>query len=1093
MSDAAEVRERPLDERVAAALSLRQPAAAPVRPSGPRRLRRGAAWLAGAALSVLAEAVVLALAAALSLFWWVAQGPVEVGWLIQQAASRIGNPADPNHPQVGRATLRWRAFDQGGRQPLELDLRDLRVMGLGAVPAATLSHANVLLSPGPLLRGELAPRALVLDGLRLRLLRDRDGRVELDDGTPVNTGPPAGSLADTIALLRQPVPADRPADGNIDVLAQLATLQAHDVEIQVQDSRLGAVLRLEQGDVDLQRQHGGGVLGTAAAGLWAGDVSSQMTLRADLGEAGAGTHLAASLTPVSPAALARAAPGLAPLAPLDALVGASATLDLSPGLAPRAASVQAEAGAGRLVLPAASLAFEGLSLAAAAAWTGAEATGAKTWGRPDRLQVSRAQAVIASPRGGWPTTVAASGEAVQENGGIRAEVAATLDHAAFADLPALWPAAWGGQVRPWLVENLTAGTARNGRFTATVLTEADGSCPRMTAASGSLLGDGVTIHWLRPVPPIERAQAVLTLLNPDVLEIALPSARQGAAVLSNGMVRITGLSVKDQDLALSADVQATVPDLLTLLKHPRLHLLDRKPINIQRPAGALAGNLRVTLPLENHLQFEQVDIHAKGRMTGLRLGGLVAGRDLDRGDVSVDVTTQALHASGQAAVGGIPAAVSVDMDFRDGGPAQVVQQATAAGRATAGQLASAGLDLTGLVGAGQAGFKAAYTARRDGQATVAVQSDLRDVALSAAGWTKAPGQLASASVQLAISNDRLQGLRELHAEGSGMMVHGRAEMVGDRPLRLVLDPIHLGPTRARGEIRLPARPGEPIRATLDGAVLDLSQQMARKPPARPGTAREEPSTPFVADVRFDRVLLSGTRGIGGVTAHAENDGRRLSVLQVQSSGPEQVRLSIAPRGTGRAVSLRAADAGGLARAMDIMDSMDGGTIALEAQYDDIRPDPPLSGTVAINGFHVRDAPGVGKLLQALTVYGIGEAMSGPGLLFSQLTAPFRWEGGVLTVREARASSASLGLTADGRIDTGAKTLDLKGTVVPAYMLNSALGRLPVVGRLFSAERGGGLVAVNYGYRGPIANPSVSVNPLSALTPGFLRGLFKMFD
>ena len=58
---------------------------------------------------------------------------------------------------------------------------------------------------------------------------------------------------------------------------------------------------------------------------------------------------------------------------------------------------------------------------------------------------------------------------------------------------------------------------------------------------------------------------------------------------------------------------------------------------------------------------------------------------------------------------------------------------------------------------------------------------------------------------------------------------------------------------------------------------------------------------------------------------------------------------------------------------------------------------------------------------------------------------------------------------------------------------TALGRIPVIGGLFSAERGGGLVAVNYGYRGPLANPTVAVNPLSALTPGFLRGLFKMFD
>ena len=107
--------------------------------------------------------------------------------------------------------------------------------------------------------------------------------------------------------------------------------------------------------------------------------------------------------------------------------------------------------------------------------------------------------------------------------------------------------------------------------------------------------------------------------------------------------------------------------------------------------------------------------------------------------------------------------------------------------------------------------------------------------------------------------------------------------------------------------------------------------------------------------------------------------------------------------------------------------------------------------------------------------------------------PFRWDGGVLTLRDARAFSTSLGLTAEGRIDTVASTLDLNGTVVPAYAVNSALGRLPLVGKLFSPERGGGLVAVNYTYRGPIKNASVTVNPLSALTPGFMRRLFNIFD
>jgi len=38
-----------------------------------------------------------------------------------------------------------------------------------------------------------------------------------------------------------------------------------------------------------------------------------------------------------------------------------------------------------------------------------------------------------------------------------------------------------------------------------------------------------------------------------------------------------------------------------------------------------------------------------------------------------------------------------------------------------------------------------------------------------------------------------------------------------------------------------------------------------------------------------------------------------------------------------------------------------------------------------------------------------------------------------------------------------------------------------------------LIAFNYSVKGPTGNPDVSVNPLSALTPGFLRGIFGIFD
>ena len=116
---------------------------------------------------------------------------------------------------------------------------------------------------------------------------------------------------------------------------------------------------------------------------------------------------------------------------------------------------------------------------------------------------------------------------------------------------------------------------------------------------------------------------------------------------------------------------------------------------------------------------------------------------------------------------------------------------------------------------------------------------------------------------------------------------------------------------------------------------------------------------------------------------------------------------------------------------------------------------------------------------------------GGGLVFSRLVAPFVLTPDALTLTDARAFSASLGMTAKGRILLDERTAKVEGTIVPAYMFNALLGHLPVVGRLFSPESGGGVFAATFRVQGKLADPQVSVNPLAALTPGFLRGIFGL--
>jgi hypothetical protein len=194
----------------------------------------------------------------------------------------------------------------------------------------------------------------------------------------------------------------------------------------------------------------------------------------------------------------------------------------------------------------------------------------------------------------------------------------------------------------------------------------------------------------------------------------------------------------------------------------------------------------------------------------------------------------------------------------------------------------------------------------------------------------------------------------------------------------------------------------------------------------------------------------------------------------------------------RALTATAANAGDLLAGLDVVTSMQGGRLRVTGTYDDTTPDHTLDGTAELTDFRIHDAPALARLLQAMTLYGLVDVVRGPGLGFTRLDVPFRLTETTLTLNDARAFNPSLGLTARGTIDLDLERATIEGTIVPAYFFNSLLGNIPLVGRLFSPEPGGGLFAASYSVRGPLDNPEVSINPLSALTPGFLRGVFGLF-
>jgi hypothetical protein len=99
----------------------------------------------------------------------------------------------------------------------------------------------------------------------------------------------------------------------------------------------------------------------------------------------------------------------------------------------------------------------------------------------------------------------------------------------------------------------------------------------------------------------------------------------------------------------------------------------------------------------------------------------------------------------------------------------------------------------------------------------------------------------------------------------------------------------------------------------------------------------------------------------------------------------------------------------------------------------------------------------------------------------------------MDLQEALIFNSEVGLTAQGFLDYPHDRVDINGTVVPAYQINSMLSNIPVLGLLLGGAKHEGVFGANYRISGAASAPAFNVSMISAVTPGILRKLVGAFD
>ncbi|MGH6799476.1 MAG: AsmA-like C-terminal domain-containing protein, partial [Roseiarcus sp.] len=197
-------------------------------------------------------------------------------------------------------------------------------------------------------------------------------------------------------------------------------------------------------------------------------------------------------------------------------------------------------------------------------------------------------------------------------------------------------------------------------------------------------------------------------------------------------------------------------------------------------------------------------------------------------------------------------------------------------------------------------------------------------------------------------------------------------------------------------------------------------------------------------------------------------------------------------GTGGETRLMTSDAGALLRFADLYSRLEGGNLnlLLRSKGDS------SAGEAILTDFILRGEPAFRQLVTAGRPHASedGAAAIDPSLVrFERMTASFERTPGKLAVKDGVVFNPSMGITTQGVIDFEHNQIDVSGSFVPAYQVNTMLTKIPLVGVLLSGGQNDGVFGVSYRVHGPMSGPTLTVNPLSAIAPGILRRILGAID
>jgi hypothetical protein len=1030
-----------------------------------RKMHRCLVWLGS-----FAAALILIIAFSL---WRLIQGPIELDRLTPYVEEAFNRSTDGLQIAISGVGF---AIGRHNRQ-FDLRLEGVRLSRPDGEPVAAFSEMSASFSLSSLLRGDLVPTRLVVEHPVLRFIRDQQGKIGIRFGDQLSGVPSLGT-----EVLGQAAGPSKPRAW-FELMRRVVIRNA---TLILDDERTGHQWQADRVDATVAGD-AEGLAGDLSMALAVGTRAPELHAKYRYSVGGI-LDLSLEIGAVEPATLATLAPELAPLAAVN--VPVSGTLETRvalAGLTTEGVRLDLGFGAGSLkseLFPAGELAVGQGELHAIYAPEIGQLRLAK-------LDVDLGGGSVITVKGSLetitPGLIAGTDPAPRRIPGTFGIVLTDVPVSKFATL---WPAILSPGGRRWVLANVHDGVLDQAAVQLDLEVDPAARSAEIISARGSMRYHDLTINYFNGLTPVRKVSGIATLIDKR-LEFTPTGGTIKSVQVTGGSLGITDLGAPVEWQTIDLNLAGPVRDVLEVIDAKPLRYAHDIGVDPAHVAGLTEFNLHFRFPLLHNLKFDDIEYGVRATLTGASITRAAIDRDLSDGDFALDISRPGMHLQGNARFDGVPISIDGGVAFKaKNGPRGRYRVALTLDDQQRRRLAFDYLSdrITGPVG-----IDLIYSVFDVGRAEAEALLDLRAASLSVAeaGWNKAPDTAGSGKLVLDLVNEQITRLREIEVKAPGLYGKFGIKLTPDRERieRIDIERLVIGDDDIAGHVARRLEGG--WRVELHGPRLDLTHWLND---SRNDSLSQHSATdlPLLIDAQLGRLILGPRRQLRDLSAQLfrEGDNWQSARIDARFVNGHELSLRFGGESGKRGLSFLSDDLGSTLSLLDVTDNIVGGRIAVTGEVSDAAGKHALRGHVDGDNYNLIGAPGLAKVLSLASLSGIGGMLAGSGIPFSTLRGDFAYSENHLVLENLLAYGGAIGVTANGLLELGPNRLDIQGTIVPAYTLNSIIGNIPLFGSLLLGGEGQGLFAANYRATGSAADPQVWVNPLSALTPGFLRRLLQ---